>query len=60
MNRRLLLKGATGLSGLAGLAYLQPALSASDVVEYIDYTPEVFEQAVASGEPFMLDFYASW
>lgn len=54
MNRRRLLKGFTGL---AGLAYLQPAMSADGL---IDYTPEIFEQAIAAGEPFMLDFYASW
>lgn len=26
----------------------------------VDFTPEAYEKALASGEPFMLDFTASW
>ena len=27
---------------------------------FIEYSREIYEEALASGEPFMLDFYASW
>jgi len=27
---------------------------------HVEYTREAYEQALTSGEPFMLDFYAAW
>jgi len=27
---------------------------------YVNFSDEVYEQALASGKPFILDFYASW
>ena len=45
-------------------AVMVPALAAfgSAVQAYngVDYSREVYESALASGEPFILDFYASW
>ena len=32
----------------------------ADVREHVDYTPEAFARAIASGEPLVLDFYAPW
>ena len=26
----------------------------------VEYTPEAYKEALESGEPFMLDFYAPW
>ena len=26
----------------------------------VEYSEEVYEQALASGKPFILDFYANW
>lgn len=26
----------------------------------VDFSRAVYDEAIASGEPFMLDFYASW
>lgn len=34
------------------------ASAESDV--FMEYSREAYEQALASGEPFMLDFYAKW
>lgn len=53
MKRRQIL----ALPLLAAAAALRPA-SADDA--FIEYSRELYEQALASGEPFMLDFYASW
>lgn len=59
MNRRQILKGGLALTctGLAALTVLQPVHAADDPVPY---TPEIYKAALESGEPFMLDFYASW
>lgn len=54
MNRRGFLSiSALALSSPAGIA------SAADVVRE-EYSRELYEQALASGEPFLLDFYANW
>ncbi len=34
------------------------ASAESDV--FMEYSREAYDQALASGEPFMLDFYAKW
>ena len=40
------------------LIAIAAAVSADE--EYIEYSREIYEEALSSGEPFMLDFYASW
>lgn len=32
----------------------------ADTTTHLLYTPEAYQQALADGEPFMLDFYAPW
>ena len=54
MNRRQLL---TATVGLLALSKLPPAIAADEAVPF---TPEVYQEALDSGEPFMLDFYAAW
>lgn len=56
MNRRLFLALTTG-------SILSTAISTAATAEdqaHVQYSRDVYEQALASGEPFMLDFYASW
>lgn len=45
---------------IPALALLTDAVSAADGASSVEFTREAYEQALASGEPFMLDFYASW
>jgi thiol:disulfide interchange protein len=52
MNRRYFL-------ALSATTLLASGVCASDDL-HVDYSTEVFEQAVADGKPFILDFYASW
>jgi hypothetical protein len=54
MNRRQALR-------LAALPLLlgAPALRAGSV-ETHDYSRDSYDKMIASGEPFLLDFYASW
>jgi hypothetical protein len=54
MNRRQLLS----VSALV-LALVAPKIFAADA-HAVDYTRQIYEQALASGKPFMLDFFASW
>ena len=54
MKRRELLAGSIGL---LALTKLQPSLAADPMVEF---TPELYEEALASGEPFMLGFLSTW
>ncbi len=44
---------------IPALAVFAEAVSAEDA-SYVEYSREAYEQALASGEPFMLDFYATW
>ncbi len=44
---------------IPALALLADTVSAAGA-ESVEFTREAYEQALASGEPFMLDFYASW
>ncbi len=52
MQRRLF------LALCAALATSAPA-AASDV-GHVDYSRAAFDEAIASGQPVMLDFYAPW
>ena len=43
----------------SALALIAPAaLAAGD--GKVEYSREIYEQALASGEPFLLDFFAPW
>ena len=54
MNRRTMLKSCVaGLAIVAGKA----SLAAEG---WTDYSRETYEAALASGEPFLLDFAATW
>lgn len=44
---------------IPALAIFAEAVSAEGA-GHVEYSREAYEQALASGEPFMLDFYASW
>jgi len=44
---------------LSALTLAAPAIRA-DGHGHEDYTREAYQAALASGEPFMLDFYAPW
>jgi len=54
MNRRSAIKAGLGLAALAS--------SASVLAKYepVDYTPELLQAALDSGEPVLLGFHASW
>ncbi len=54
MNRRQVLKYAAGLAAVSALQ----STSAAD--GFIEFTPEVYAQALESGEPFMLGFLSDW
>ena len=53
MNRRHVLSAAVTL-------LVAPALRAADEPIHVPFSQDAYEQALASGEPFVLDFYASW
>ena len=53
MKRRQLLRYA---AGIATLSVLTPAAAQG----YINFTPEVYEQELASGNPFVLGFLSNW
>ena len=53
MNRRQVLSAAMTL-------LVAPALRAADEPSHVPFSQDAYEQALASGEPFVLDFYASW
>ena len=52
MNRRTLLKCCAGLAVVA--------CNNSMATGAVNYSREIYEAALASGEPFLLDFTASW
>lgn len=55
MNRRELLAAA------AALAFAAPGARAGGKPQpHVDYSPEAYERAVASGKPLLLDFYTEW
>ena len=45
---------------LSAIAIAAPATGLAQEGNVVDYTRESYEKALASGEPFMLDFYATW
>jgi len=53
MKRRQVLKYA---SGLATLCVLEPVIAET----FTEFTPEIYSQALDSGEPFMLGFLSDW
>lgn len=55
MNRRQLLRNGLGLLAMAGTV---PVLAAAQGAE--KYSRELYEEALASGEAFLLDFSATW
>lgn len=57
MHRRQLL--GAGAAALVSATGLGSAVRASEE-PHVPYTRAVYEQALASGEPFMLDFFAPW
>jgi hypothetical protein len=54
MNRRQLLSAFA-----LALTVAAPRVFAGDA-HTVEYTRQVYEQALASGKPFMLDFFAEW
>ena len=54
MNRRQLLRNGLGM---VALATSLPGFSAQDAEAY---SRDLYEEALASGEPFLLDFTAPW
>ena len=55
MNRRQLMVTSAALMA----ASVTPTFAA-DSVTHVTYSRAEYEKALASGKPFMLDFYASW
>ena len=55
MNRRQLLKSSLVMS--LGAATM-PAIAAIEGAE--NFSQELYKEALASGEPFLLDFTATW
>ena len=53
MNRRELLAAA------AAIAFVAPGAHAGDK-SHVEYNPEAYGKAVASGKPLLLDFYTEW
>jgi|GEM_PF-6271073 len=57
MKRRQIVLGAGSL--ILGNTFVAQTVSAA-APEHEEYSRESYEQAVADGKPFMLDFFASW
>ena len=55
LNRRKLLK--TGLVAMASLAAVKPVFSLQGAE---DFSEELYAELLASGNPFLLDFTATW
>ncbi len=54
MNRRQFLS-------IAGVSLVATApVFSSEKPAYENYTPELYESLLASGEPFLLSFHAKW
>jgi len=58
MNRRQFLAYSAGTLVIGATA--TAVATAADDQSHVEYSRDAYEQALASGEPFMLDFYASW
>ena len=59
MKRRQFLAISTGSLIITATSATIGTAAANDL-NHVDYTRDAYEQALASGEPFLLDFYASW
>ena len=46
--------------GAAMLPFVGMALPAAAEMSKVPYSEKVYSDLLASGKPFMLDFYASW
>lgn len=53
MDRRTLLKCCAGLAVVA-------CNRTTSAAESVEYSRELYEELLASGEPFLLDFAATW
>jgi len=57
MNRRQMLRYSLGTVAVAaGLS----SCTAQGADGRVDYSRELYDEALASGEPFLLDFSATW
>ena len=45
---------------ILGAALTAAPSLASAGASHVNYTPAAYAEALSSGKPFMLDFYASW
>jgi len=45
---------------LSTLAFVTTNLLADGDSNHVEFTQEAYQQALASGEPFLLDFSATW
>jgi thioredoxin 1 len=54
LNRRSAL---SLIAGLAALAAIRPTYAAARIV---DYSEQALAEAAASGEPYLIDFFATW
>lgn len=45
---------------LSAIAIAAPAASWAGEGNFVDYSREAYEEALASGEPLLLDFFAPW
>ena len=48
------------LLSASALLLLAPGTALAAGAGTVEYSEEVYEQALASGEPFLLDFFAPW
>jgi thiol:disulfide interchange protein len=50
----------TSLALLAGLAALVVTRPASAAARFVDYSEAVLAEVAASGQPYLIDFFATW
>lgn len=55
MKRRHFMSAVVAVPALTALG-----VGVASAYDKTDYSRELYEAALASGEPFILDFYASW
>lgn len=58
MNRRQLIRAASSAAAGALIGTIPSARA--DSLKVVPYSREAFDQALASGDPLLLDFYAAW
>ena len=54
MNRR------QALSAALATLFVAPAVRAAGDLIHVPFSRDAYDRALASGEPLLLDFYASW